>query len=299
MSCFRPRIMTRFPDGEVAYGYLPSGYQFEVPCYQCVGCKMDRARAWSIRCNHEASLYDSNLFVTLTYSPEGLGDSRTLEYGHFQSFMRRLRDRFKGVSVCANGHRSIRFFVSGEYGGLTERPHWHALLFNCWIPDMQKMYNGHYVSKKLEATWGMGNVDVVGEVNAAIAAYVAGYVLTKLPQESYEESVLNMETGELSDRRPPLVQMSRDPGIGRWWYDRYVADCFPRDEAIQDGKAYKVPPYYWRLYKEHGDAGVVEEIEYRRFLKAAENKEDSTPERRAVREEVMKARVEMFKERGL
>ena len=37
-----------------------------------VGCRLERSRQWAVRCMHEASLYDFNSFVTLTYNDENL-----------------------------------------------------------------------------------------------------------------------------------------------------------------------------------------------------------------------------------
>jgi hypothetical protein len=51
----------------------------------------------------------------------------SLDVSHFQKFMKRLRDRIKPLK--------IRFFHCGEYGDLTRRPHYHALIFGYDFPD--------------------------------------------------------------------------------------------------------------------------------------------------------------------
>ena len=70
-----------------------------VPCGQCIGCLLERSRQWAMRCSHEASLYDENCFITLTYDDEHLPPDGCLNKEHFQKFMKRLRKRFgSGVS---------------------------------------------------------------------------------------------------------------------------------------------------------------------------------------------------------
>ena len=41
-----------------------------IPCGTCIGCQLERARQWAMRCVHEAQMHERNSFVTLTYSPK-------------------------------------------------------------------------------------------------------------------------------------------------------------------------------------------------------------------------------------
>lgn len=43
----------------------------EISCGQCHGCRLKKSKQWAIRCIHEASLYENNTFITLTFSDEG------------------------------------------------------------------------------------------------------------------------------------------------------------------------------------------------------------------------------------
>lgn len=301
VSCYRPLKAYRTPAGEVKIGGAPGDCRsLELPCFRCIGCKLDRSRAWSLRIMHEAQLYDSNLCLTLTYSDENLPRSMSLEYPDFAGFMKRLRRRMVGVTRLPDGRKPIRFFVCGEYGERTQRPHFHAVLFNTAFPDMLQMKNGKFLSSIVDELWQhRGNV-LVDRLSSAAAAYVAGYTLKKARESVYAESVVDMRTGELLDRRPPFVVMSRRPGIGAEWYRKFGSDLFPHDFAVAgDGKRYKVPRYYFERFKASADAGVVEDILERRYLKAAEHPEESRPERRAVREERAQLLSEQFAERGL
>lgn len=303
MSCYHPLRAHRSIGGEVWIGYDPTrdGRAFEVPCGRCIGCKLDRARAWSVRITHEAQLYDRNWFATFTYSDEALPASRSLEYRDFQLFMKRLRKKLRGDVGGPEGGYPLRFFCAGEYGGRTGRPHYHAVLFNTRFGDEVRLQNGRSSSRIVEELWSHGNV-VLDSVNQSTAAYVAGYSLKKVygprAREHYED-VVNLRTGELTSRRPEFVTMSRRPGIGAWWYQRFAGDLFPVDHAVVDGKRWKVPNYYWYRFRDEAEPSLVEELQERRFERAAEQIAESTPERRSVREEVAVRRQAMFSERGL
>ena len=51
---------------------------------------------------HEASMHMFNSFVTLTYDDDHLPEYNSLNYKHFQDFMKRLRKSHNGVRfICA------------------------------------------------------------------------------------------------------------------------------------------------------------------------------------------------------
>ena len=54
-------------------------FKLALPCGQCIGCRLERSRQWAMRCMHEASLYKNNCFITLTYAPEKLPPSGSLQ----------------------------------------------------------------------------------------------------------------------------------------------------------------------------------------------------------------------------
>lgn len=303
MSCFSPLMAHRRRDGTVGIGAPPRGspsvIAFELPCGVCVGCHKAQRRAWSIRIVHEAQLWDQNLFCTLTYRDFPYKDpdralSPSLDYREFQKFMKRLRRFFTVRRVNpATGRlkrypsRRVRFFVAGEYGARLKRPHYHAILFNCWMPDQVRLQNGHWRSAKLEELWSHGDVDI-GSVTPASASYVAGYSSKKVygiaAREAYEDLV-DMATGEALSRTPEFVKMSLKPGIGGAWYEKYGGDLFPLDRAVQDGRCYKVPRYYVEKYKLRCSPGELEVLLSSRDEKAREGRKVHTLKLRAMEHE--------------
>ena len=132
-----------------------------------MGCRLDRARDWSIRCVHEASMHDANSFITLTYNDEslplGIGGQPTLKHKDFQVFIRKLRNAQPIEYYDENLNpvrKKIRYFQCGEYGDEYKRPHYHACLFGIDFPDQKlwKTQNGQnvYTSNTLSKMWPLG-----------------------------------------------------------------------------------------------------------------------------------------------
>lgn len=116
VACYHPLAAYQCADGSVVFhesGRLNTVRSLFLACGQCIGCRLERSRQWAMRCMHEASLYDENCFVTLTYDDAHL-KSTSLEYADFQLFMKRLRKKF--------ADRLIRFYMCGEYGEAFSRP---------------------------------------------------------------------------------------------------------------------------------------------------------------------------------
>ena len=146
----------------------------DLPCGHCIGCRLAYSKEWAIRCMHEASMHESNYFITLTYSPEFLPANLSLDKRVFTLFMKKLRKKFG---------EGIRFYMCGEYGDKQGRPHYHAILFNIKFDDL-KFYKKNkdgsilYNSETLSNLWGYGYA-VVGNVTFESCAYVARYIVKK------------------------------------------------------------------------------------------------------------------------
>lgn len=206
------------------------GQRLELPCGQCIGCRLERARMWAVRCVHEASLYENNCFITLTYDDKNLPENGSLCLKDFQSFMKRLRKR---------SSHSIRYFHCGEYGDKFARPHYHALLFNHDFTD-KKLFserNGFrtFTSESLSELWPKG-FSLVAGVSFESAGYVARYSLKKVTGEKAEDYYGPMV--------PEYATMSRRPGIGKEWFTKYAGDVYPRDSVIINGSHSRPPRYY-------------------------------------------------------
>jgi len=91
MACFHPLQAYQLDTGEIQFHDSGRGHPLELPCGQCIGCRLERSRQWAIRCVHEASMHENNCFITLTYAPEYLPPDGGLIKSDFQKFIKRLR----------------------------------------------------------------------------------------------------------------------------------------------------------------------------------------------------------------
>lgn len=230
-----------------------SGTELEVPCGQCIGCRIVRARQWAVRCIHEASLHEQNCFLTLTYNDENMPSE--VKVSHVQLFMKRLREKIEPVKV--------RFFCVGEYGEKFSRPHYHLLLFGYDFPDKYywcgKGKSRQYRSSMLEKLWTDG-FSTIGSVTPASAQYVAQYCTKIITGKKKAE--------HYGDKAPEFAIMSRKPGLGTGWLEKYGNVLFDRDFVVVDGgKRLAVPRFYLDKFPDD----IKAEVKLRRKLKNEDN----------------------------
>ena len=300
MPCYKPlkgyRARSTTPNGKRKLVFnRREGYEdrpVEVPCGRCIGCRLERSRQWAVRCMHEASLHEDNCFITLTYDDDHLPHGGTLVKHHWQDFMKRLRHEFPA--------RQIKFYMCGEYGDESDRPHYHACLFNCSFDDrlFYSSRNGNdlYISPRLSKVWGKGFCSV-GELTFESAAYTARYVLKKVTGEraaDHYKSVCPV-TGEIYDLEPEFNLMSRGGrnghGIAKGWIERWRDDVYPDDTVIVNGREAR-PPRYYDSQIEETELALIKS---RRRRAAALYAEHQTPDRLETREKVAKARAGNFR----
>lgn len=260
-----------------------------VPCGQCVGCRLEKSRQWAVRCLHESQLHAENSFLTLTYSDHKLPTHGSLVPEHHQKFIKRLRKRYSG--------KKIRYFHCGEYGDSTDRPHYHTLLFGHNFADRKflKMSGDKpiFISDTLDSIWGYGQA-YIGAVEFESAAYVARYALKKVTGDKAEAHYksLNPHTGEVFDIEPEYITMSRRPGIGKEWFEKYKTEIYPEDVLVVGGVKMKAPTYYDYLREKEDDSLQLLTREQRK-IKSIGNQWNNTPERLKVRETITKSRLNL------
>lgn len=297
MPCYRPLTAFRDHAGGLFFHEKAGTNAFKLPCGQCIGCRKDRMRMWATRIMHEASLYDENCFVTLTYRDAPV----SLRYSDFQGFMKRLREsRFQQLlrrfpdedEKLLRKAASVRYFVCGEYGEKSGRAHFHACLFGFNPPDLGDRYGSIRRSLYLDAIWGHGHVGV-GTLTYKSAQYVAGYVLKKVTgraaTDHYATGKVDPVTGEMEMRVPEFCRMSLKPGIGAGWLEKFHGDVFPGGSVVVRGKELKSPRYYDKRYKKVDPMGY-EAMKFLRWYKAREGPAwENSKSRLKVRETVAAA----------
>lgn len=259
-----------------------------------MGCLLDRSQQWAVRCMHEAATHSFNSFVTLTYDDKNLPDGGTLRPDHLKAFLKRLRKEKLFSEI------SIKYFACGEYGDENKRPHYHAILFGIDFPDKRpykknKRGDMLFTSEHLEKIWRFGKC-WLGSVTYQSAGYVARYTLKKAGKQfdagHYQK--LNLETGEIIDVHPEFQRMSRRPGIGHAFYERFKSDIYPSDEVIVEGKSLKPPRYYDRLLERENPARLAK-VKIHREAAGNLHSDNRTTARLRVRETVKNAAIQSLK----
>lgn len=190
-----------------------SDMPLQVPCGRCDGCRADRAQEWAIRIYHEASQHERNCFLTLTYADPA---PPVLDKKHLQDFFKRARHDY-----------SFRYFACGEYGSATHRPHYHAVFFGQdFLDGAFDISDSLYSHPVLQEHWGHGQISI-GSVTMASCCYVAGYV--------------NKKVGDTDT----FSLMSRRPGIGHDWLDKYSDDIARTGFVTIEGRQLPVPRRYF------------------------------------------------------
>lgn len=234
-------------------------------------------------------MHRENCFITLTFSPEALADRKnpmSVDVRDFQLFMKKLRKKYGS---------GIRFYHCGEYGEKNGRPHYHACLFGFDFPDKKlwKISNGCrlYISDSLQALWPYG-FSTIGDVTFESAAYVARYIMKKINGDRADDHYYDRVTGQIIN--PEYTTMSRRPGIGRGWYEKYSSDVYPHDYVVVNGVKCRPPKYYDGVLKTDRPY-EFEEIKNDRLTRAEKHADNNTTDRLLVRESIANARLKMLK----
>jgi hypothetical protein len=203
MLCSNPYIKDTIPHG----------------CGQCLGCRVNKRRAWTNRILLESMCHESSAFVTLTYDEGHLPKDYSLDPKHVTKWQKNLR---------YHSGLDLRFFSVGEYGEKTKRPHYHAAVFGLPGCASQNLKCPCSACETLRASWKKGHV-FNGTLTKDSASYIAGYVTKKMtdkdPQQKYEnlikkgkpalaEEYKKRVIDFLEGKHPEFARMSNRPGIG-------------------------------------------------------------------------------------
>jgi hypothetical protein len=195
-----------------------------VGCGRCAPCLRKKQIDWCFRLQKELNSSSSACFLTLTYDDKNIPISEggySLLRSDFQKFMKRLRKH-------ANQKQKIKYYACGEYGDKTERPHYHAIVFNLPRP----------FDKYIKKAWKLGHIHI-GTVTEKSIMYTTKYALKGLKRKKpfeYDE-----------DGREPQFQLMSN-GLGEVYAKEIIRDYLITNGTklltVEGGHKKKLPRYY-------------------------------------------------------
>lgn len=310
MPCFHPitgyrsKIVNKSGKRSIVFNTTDGLGEFplQIPCGQCRGCRLEYSRQWAIRIHHENQLHENSAFITLTFNNDNLPADHSINKKDLQNFFKNLRKIIYP--------KKIRYFACGEYGGKRGRPHYHAIIFGYDFPDRElhtvtERGDALYKSKTLDRAWNKKGWALIGDVTFESAAYCARYIMKKQKgnkknfkddeaqkrHEEYESKykLVDTETGDIHLQEKEFCLMSRRPGIGAGWIEKFKTDT-DKDFITIRGKKMSLPKYYDDQLEK-----MLEDMDDRKLKRfKARNKKDQTYERLAVREKVTEAKIKQL-----
>ncbi len=183
-----------------------------VPCGKCELCRARHVSGWTFRILEEMKDAESAHFVTMTYADHELPKIEyyfndqdywlldNLDKSDVQKFFKRLRKYQEKTKLP-----KIRYYLTGEYGSETERPHYHAIIFNSSEELIIKAWSKFHLDTQQREP--IGHVHF-GKVTEASVRYTLAYMNKPriIPVDEYDT------------RQPEFSLMSK--GLGK----RYLTD---------------------------------------------------------------------------
>lgn len=202
-------------------------------CGRCLPCRKAKALQLAARCVLNASLYQDNCFLTLTYDEGKEGYHNEFDYRDIQKFKKRLRKH-----VFKNYGRRISVFNVHEYGRNAKK-HWHLIVFNYNPPDrVLHTYSSGLplsTSKEVEKLWPYG-FHTIGDVSEASAMYQAQYM---------EKDFKN--NNQTSKRK----SHSRHSGIGKEYFMAHYRQLLLLGHIPFGGTRIPLPRYFEKIADKH------------------------------------------------
>lgn len=211
-TCLHP---FRLPDSDMVFR-----------CGRCIQCQKNRANLWLVRLYHEASYHEASSFVTLTYDNDHIPPGGLLRKKDAQDYIKRLRK---------NTGLKLKYYLVGEFGERTHRPHYHIILFGISGTEAE-----------IKLAWPHGNVHV-GSVQPESMKYVSKYCV-KAGKDSSPAVVLGFGAEPLAGAAGASLQRKRwmtcSQGLGLQWSIDNIDDWRESQQTTIGGKAAGIPRYY-------------------------------------------------------
>lgn len=211
---------------------------------------------------------------------------------------------------------TVRYYYCGEYGEKYKRPHYHLCLFGIDFNDkklVKETDQSHrlYESELLQKLWPHGQ-HILSELTWETAAYTARYSLAKVNgqlQNQLQENIqqgkkiklrhyekIDYDTGEIITLQQEYNDMSRKPGIGFPWLQKWETDVYKHHTSHVRirGKKTQPPRYYDKIHKRNNPTHY-EHIRKERNKATLKNWLQNTTPRLEAEEVITRRKIQTLK----
>lgn len=202
-----------------------------VRCGKCLACREEIAKEYTYRFMNEYKYFKYLYFITLTYEDDKLPKNEdgfgTLNKKHIVDYLKTININVKRDNKIVS--KDYKYFVGGEYGDQTMRPHYHIAI----LCDDQRI--GQYFVAK----WHYGRIDFQeGDMRSVF--YVIGYSNKKIGDQDWLYDNSNLER--------PFRKFSR--GLGKRYYEEEKHTLSGQYYGKLGNTKIALPNYYKNKLKE-------------------------------------------------
>lgn len=220
----------------------------EVPCGNCISCRVNRQSdlifygTREIQTQYKKGF--ANSMVTLTYNdlhlPLSHSGHPTLRKKDVQLFLKRLRkyisNHYKELKLPQN--HKFKYMYSGEYGGQTNRPHYHIIFFGLSktqlthiLPKVWKSGLFEFSTKKEKIVMGRPEIEVL---DSGGLRYVTKYITKGYKGKAWKKTLEHLGI------EPEFI--CRSQKIGYEWIEQHAEEIIENEGFYnKDGKRQMVP----------------------------------------------------------
>lgn len=144
INCLNPLEFNKMPN----YAKIPLEQRLTLPryirCGKCEACQNFKKWNQYIKISEDILTNNENektYFVTLTYA----GNTKYINKKHIQQWLKKLK-----YQLTKWQKKTIKYTIIGEYGEITHRPHYHALITS----------ENQYINNLIQNTWKMGIINI-------------------------------------------------------------------------------------------------------------------------------------------
>lgn len=265
---FKPPILSKSLDFKM----------MQIPCNHCIECESLRSLKTAVQLYCELlTVQTDSLFLTLTYDDQHLPKDASVSKEHLRNFIKKLRHW-----LIKNGQTAqFRYLSQGEYGGLTNRAHYHLCAFNICLDD-QILYSDRgthsvFESEVLNEMWTFGSIKISALTFESCLYTAQHHFKEKINDKTkvHLQPIRHPVTNKLiRQRQSEFSTRSSRPGIGKTYFEKYHSDIFSGKELnddciIIDGQLKPVPAYFSKLLKQR-DPALYDQIIENRLLNIKE-----------------------------